>query len=395
MPYPKLMCVAGARPNFVKISPILKAFEARKAPVTVQFIHTGQHYNSDLDAGFFQALQIRQPDENLSVGSGSHAAQTALIMQRFEPILERYQPDALLVVGDINSTLACSLVAIKKNIPVVHVEAGLRSFDDSMPEEINRKLTDQISALHFVTEHTAKSNLLKEGIAECKIHFVGNVMIDSLMQCLPRVQTAETILTEQLDLPGLVGRPFGLVTLHRPSNVDSPETLETILNALATIAKEITLLFPMHPRTQAKLAEFKLERLFDRRHLIQIKPFNYLDMLGLMRHARIVLTDSGGIQEETTVLKVPCLTLRENTERPVTIEKGTNRLVGIKPEHVINAARAVLSSQTVLTAMPPLWDGHAAERIVDVLVPWLQDLAKAASLSDASRQDKEKAVVLR
>ncbi|MCS5709136.1 UDP-N-acetylglucosamine 2-epimerase (non-hydrolyzing) [Candidatus Berkiella cookevillensis] len=377
MPIPKLMCIAGARPNFVKIAPILKVLETSQSSLMLQFIHTGQHYDSDLDASFFASLEIRQPDENLEVHSGTHAEQTALIMQRFEPIIERYQPDAVLVVGDVNSTLACSLVAVKKAIPVIHVEAGLRSFDDSMPEEINRKLTDQITALHFITEQSAKEHLLKEGISPAKIHFVGNVMIDSLFSFLPKVKTASEIINENGLSAAVLAKHYGIVTLHRPSNVDDKAVFENILTALQTVSQDLPLIFPMHPRTQQKIKQFRLESYFNKQNLIYTKPLNYLEILGLMKTAKLVFTDSGGIQEETSVLKVPCLTLRENTERPITLEKGSNHLVGINPQNIIKMARQLLEHPKQMIHTPPLWDGKAAHRIAEILVPWMHEVASS------------------
>jgi len=366
------MCIAGARPNFVKIAPILRALQRVQAAVSIQFIHTGQHYDSKLDADFFQSLDIRQPDENLEVRSGSHAEQTATIMQRFEPILDQYQPDAILVVGDVNSTLACSLVAAKKGIAVIHVEAGLRSFDNSMPEEINRKLTDQISDLHFVTEASGRKHLIAEGIAPGKVHFVGNVMIDSLLKCLPNTRGISSILQEQkIDTPLL--EQYGVVTLHRPSNVDNAKVFENILQAFTQISSHLPLVFPMHPRTLSKIKEFRLEQYFQNPQFIILGPLVYLDMLSFMKSAKMVLTDSGGIQEETSILNVPCLTLRKNTERPITIEKGSNQLVGIEKQDVIHAAQSVLEQSNTMNQTIPLWDGHAAERIVDILVPWLHE----------------------
>lgn len=378
MATPKLMCIAGARPNFVKIAPILSAFEQAKSAISIQFIHTGQHYDSDLDAAFFESLKIRQPDENLDVRSGTHAEQTALIMHRFEPILEKYQPDAVLVVGDVNSTLACGLVAVKKQIPVIHVEAGLRSFDDTMPEEINRRLTDQISSLLFTTEKSGAINLIKEGIDKQKIHFVGNVMIDSLLTCLPKVIEPMSILQQQVSCDVTKLQQYGLVTLHRPSNVDNPVVFESILQALQRVSNRVPLIFPMHPRTQQKLQRFQLGHYFNSDKLIQCKPLAYLDMLSLMKQARIVLTDSGGIQEETTVLKVPCLTLRDNTERPITIEKGSNHLVGLNRESICTTAEKVLSQAAVIRSTPPLWDGKAAVRICEIVDNWLYDQSKGS-----------------
>lgn len=366
------MCIAGARPNFVKIAPILKALQRVQAAISVQFIHTGQHYDSRLDTDFFKSLDIRQPDENLEVRSGTHAEQTATIIQRFEPILDRYKPDAILVVGDVNSTLACSLVAAKKGIAVIHVEAGLRSFDSRMPEEINRKLTDQISDLHFVTEASGRKHLVAEGIAPGKVHLVGNVMIDSLLKCLPNTRSISSILQEQ-KVDALPAEQYGVVTLHRPSNVDNAEVFENILQALTKISSNIPLVFPMHPRTLSKVKEFRLEQYFQNPQFIILGPLVYLDMLSLMQSAKIMLTDSGGIQEETSILNVPCLTLRENTERPITLDKGTNQLVGIQKQNIVHAANKVLEKPKMAQQTIPLWDGHAADRIVDILVPWLYE----------------------
>ena len=373
MPKAKLMCIAGARPNFVKIAPILKVLKQVQSEITVQFIHTGQHYDSRLDTDFLKSLDIRMPDENLDVRSGSHAEQTATIMQRFEPILDKYQPDAILVVGDVNSTLACSLVATKKGISVIHVEAGLRSFDSHMPEEINRKLTDQISDLLFVTEESGRRHLIAEGISPGKVHLVGNVMIDSLCQCLPNVRSAQSILQEQnINTPWSQREAeYGVVTLHRPSNVNNAEIFENILQALTQISKNLPLLFPMHPRTQVKVQEFGFGHYFENSQFHTLGSLVYLDMLSLMKSSKMVLTDSGGIQEETSILNVPCLTLRENTERPITLEKGTNQLVGIQKDNIIQAAEKILSRSRVSQQNIPLWDGQTAERIVEILVPWL------------------------
>lgn len=366
----KLMCIAGARPNFVKIAPILRALDQIQSSIDTIFIHTGQHYDSKLDLDFFKSLDIRQPDENLDVRSGSHASQTATIMQRFEPCLLQYRPDAILVVGDVNSTLACSLVAVKLGVPVIHVEAGLRSFDNMMPEEINRKLTDQISTCLFVTEESGEQNLQKEGISKDQIHMVGNVMIDSLMHCLPNTRNAEALLKEN-NATAVDFKHYGLVTLHRPSNVDKPELFENILQTLNIVADDIPLIFPMHPRTLAKVQEFRLEQYFNHENMITLRPLVYLDMLSLMRSAKIVLTDSGGIQEETSILKVPCLTLRKNTERPVTLSRGTNHLVGLDRDRIIETTQKVLSAKHAGQSDIPMWDGHAAERIVNIIKPWL------------------------
>lgn len=374
----KLMCIAGARPNFVKIAPILRALDQVQSSIDTIFIHTGQHYDSKLDLDFFKSLDIRQPDENLDVRSASHANQTATIMQRFEPCLLQYQPDAILVVGDVNSTLACSLVAAKLGVPVIHVEAGLRSFDNMMPEEINRKLTDQISSCLFVTEESGEQNLLNEGISKEQIHMVGNVMIDSLMHCLPNTRDVQALLTEN-NAAAVDFKRYGLVTLHRPSNVDEPELFENILQTLNVIADDIPLIFPMHPRTLAKVQEFRLEQYFNHENMVTLRPLVYLDMLSLMRSAKIVLTDSGGIQEETSILNVPCLTLRNNTERPVTLSLGTNNLVGLDRDRIIETAQKVLSAQNPRDSDIPMWDGHAADRIVNIIKPWLLEKQQCKS----------------
>jgi UDP-N-acetylglucosamine 2-epimerase (non-hydrolysing) len=313
-------------------------------------------------------LGIPEPDIDLEVGSGSHAVQTAEIMRRFEPVLDEQPPAAVLVVGDVNSTIACALVAVKKGIPVVHVEAGLRSGDRSMPEEINRILTDQISDQLFITERSARDNLRREGIADDKVHFVGNVMIDTLQYNLERaVPAAQTLAA----LPG-VGKEYALLTLHRPSNVDDPAVLRDLVEVLVGLSRMLPLVFPVHPRTRQALAKAGLmERLQDSDiHLME--PLGYLQMLGLMKSARLVLTDSGGIQEETTALGVPCITLRENTERPITVEEGTNTIVGTDAGRIRSAFDEIMATGGKAGRVPELWDGHAAERIVDRLQEWLR-----------------------
>jgi len=369
----KVVCVAGARPNFVKIAPIVSAMRRQADAIRMTLVHTGQHYDADMSDAFFRDLDIPPPDIALNVGSASHAQQTAEIMRRFEPVVLELKPDYVLVVGDVNSTIACALTAAKLQIGVIHVEAGLRSFDREMPEEINRVLTDHISDLLFVTEESGRQNLMKEGIAAERIHCVGNVMIDSLKRQLEAA--GRSAIMEQIGFrPGT----FGLVTLHRPSNVDDPFIFGEILSALHDISKKLPLLFPVHPRTAGKILEWNLQDLFandgtavgpeeKRSGLYRTAPLGYLDFLQLMSHARLVLTDSGGIQEETTALGVPCITLRHNTERPSTIEMGTNRLVGTDPGRIMQAADEVLAKPPAGT-LPPLWDGHAAERIVTVLL---------------------------
>jgi UDP-N-acetylglucosamine 2-epimerase (non-hydrolysing) len=360
----KIINVCGARPNFMKVAPLMRAFAAQPG-IAARLVHTGQHYDEAMSKAFFDDLGLPAPDCNLEVGSASHAVQTALIMQRFEPVLEREQPDAVLVVGDVNSTIACGLVAVKHHIPLIHVEAGLRSFDRSMPEEINRVLTDAISDLLFVTEPSGVTNLRREGIAPEKIHFVGNVMIDTLLT--HRELARRSTVLERL---GLVAGQYAVLTLHRPANVDDPTVLGRICGALEEIQRTLPLVFPVHPRTRghlersglwAKLAPLTGMRLID--------PLGYLDFLKTMSEAAVVLTDSGGIQEETTVLGVPCLTLRENTERPITIEQGTNRLVGLDPAQILAGFRQARDGRPA-HRVPDLWDGRAAERIADIVVEW-------------------------
>src|SRR5262249_41703367 len=327
-------------------------------------VHTGQHYDEKLSDIFFRQMGIPEPHVNLEVGSGSHAAQTAEILKRIEPVLLERQPGLVLVVGDVNSTIAVSLAAAKLDIPVAHVEAGLRSFDRTMPEEINRVLTDAIADYLFVTEEDAIEHLLKEGRPREAIHFVGNVMIDSLRHFLPIAQ--KSAIGEELDLKGGADwRRFAVLTLHRPSNVDSAEKLAELLGAIDAIAAEIPVIFPVHPRTQNHLKEAGIRHHADLR---LIPPVGYLDFLCLLSKAALVLTDSGGIQEETTALGVPCLTLRENTERPVTISEGTNLLVGTDPAKILAGARDVLVGKRKASTIPPLWDGQAARRIVEILL---------------------------
>lgn len=357
----KILHVAGARPNFMKIAPLMKAFEGHPQ-VEQRLVHTGQHYDDQMSRVFFEELGLPRPDINLEIGSASHAVQTARIMMALEPLIPAEQPDLVLVVGDVNSTLAAALVCAKLHVPVAHVEAGLRSFDRTMPEEVNRVLTDRLSELLFVTERSAIENLRREGIPEERVHFVGNVMIDTLMSHLHRAR--ELRVREALGL----GDPYVLVTLHRPSNVDDAERFGEIATALAALARQAQVVFPVHPRTLARLREFGLERGLSEVRLIE--PLGYLDFLGLMDSAALVLTDSGGIQEETTVLGVPCLTVRESTERPVTVEQGTNRLVTILAKAIIAAALEALEVSRGEHRLPELWDGKAAERIARVTRQW-------------------------
>jgi UDP-N-acetylglucosamine 2-epimerase (non-hydrolysing) len=352
----------------MKIAPIME--EMAKYPDTFEqvLVHTGQHYDDEMSQVFFDDLNLPKPDVYLGVGSGSHAEQTARVMLAFEPVLQEQKPDVVLVVGDVNSTLACALVCAKMGVPVAHVEAGLRSFDRTMPEEINRVLTDQIADLLFTTERDANENLRREGVAEEKIHFVGNVMIDTLLRHRERA-----LALDVLGKYGLQPQRYALLTLHRPSNVDVPQVLSGILDALAEIQVRLPILFPAHPRTVTRVREFGFEeRLAAMPNLRVTEPMGYLEFLNLMANARLVLTDSGGIQEETTILGVPCLTLRENTERPVTVMQGTNTVVGSDPQRIVREALAILDGKGKAGRVPELWDGKAAERIVTVLRKWVQ-----------------------
>jgi UDP-N-acetylglucosamine 2-epimerase (non-hydrolysing) len=360
----KIICVCGARPNFIKISPLMKAFEANGDFETL-LVHTGQHYDENMSKWFFDDLAIPRPDINLEVGSGSHAAQTAEIMKRFEPVVLEHKPDYVLVVGDVNSTIACGLVAVKLGVKLIHVEAGLRSFDWSMPEEINRILTDRISDLLFVTEQSGIDNLKNEGIDRSRVHFVGNVMIDSLLANREKAN-GSTILKEL----GLSAGRYGVITLHRPSNVDDPKQFELILRAFEEIQKEMKLVFPIHPRSRERIASSNLQKLIDgMANFVLIEPVSYLDFLCLMSHSALVITDSGGIQEETTILGIPCMTLRKSTERPVTIEQGTNRLVPLTTEDIVNSFRTIITEdRSKVCRIPELWDGKAAKRIVKIIV---------------------------
>jgi UDP-N-acetylglucosamine 2-epimerase (non-hydrolysing) len=357
-----VLSVVGARPNFMKVAPIVAEMRQADGAFTSTLVHTGQHYDAQLSRVFFDELGIPAPDVNLEVGSGSHAQQTAAVMAAFEPVLLERRPDVLLVVGDVNSTLACALVAAKLNVRVAHVEAGLRSFDRSMPEEINRLLTDQISDYLFTTEAEAELNLRREGVDGSKVHFVGNVMIDTLLAHRDRAVAR--------DVPGQLGLArggYGLLTLHRPSNVDDTETFDRLLEGIGAIARELPFIFPVHPRTRPAITRSPgAEALVRTGALRLVDPLGYIEFLGLMEASRVVLTDSGGVQEETTILGVPCLTLRDNTERPVTISNGTNRLVGREPAAIVEGWRQVVQEPRT-ARIPPLWDGRAAKRIVDVL----------------------------
>ncbi|HEY2924056.1 MAG TPA: UDP-N-acetylglucosamine 2-epimerase (non-hydrolyzing) [Candidatus Eisenbacteria bacterium] len=353
----EILCVVGARPNFMKMAPILIAL-GDHPHVRPFLVHTGQHYDEDMSRIFFDELGLPQPDRDLEVGSDTHARQTARIMTAFEPLLEERAPKLVVVVGDVNSTLACSLVAVKLGVPVAHVEAGLRSRDRTMPEEINRLLTDAVSDLLFATSPDAVENLISEGIDRAKIHLVGNPMIDTLRRHLQTARHRDTLARL-----GLSAGKYALVTLHRPGNVDDPANLRRVLAALEEIANRITVVFPVHPRTTERLRGNGI--VASRVRLLN--PLGYLDFLALMAGAQLVLTDSGGIQEETTVLGVPCLTLRANTERPITISEGTNRLIGADPGGIVPAMEAILAGDVPPRRAPALWDGQAGSRIASVI----------------------------
>jgi UDP-N-acetylglucosamine 2-epimerase (non-hydrolysing) len=367
-------CIVGARPNFVKIAPIIRALREQNG-LDVRLIHTGQHYDIAMNAVFFEELNIPDADINLDVGSGTGTEQTARIMLRLEPVLVARRPDLLLLVGDVNSTMAAALVAAKLNIPIAHVEAGLRSFDRTMPEEINRLVTDRLADLLFVTERRGIDNLIEEGLHPERVKFVGNVMIDTVHACLDRAVPARRTLAEAganadfIDAAMETG--FGFVTLHRPSNVDDPVRLKLLVEALVDIARKICLVFPLHPRTRVKIANTGLDRLHGESGIVTTPPLSYLRALGLMREAKLAITDSGGVQEETTALGVPCLTVRDNTERPATLEEGTNLLVGTSPAALIPAVEDIIATGGKTGRIPALWDGKAAIRIAQDICAFL------------------------
>lgn len=363
-----IICIVGARPNFMKIAPIMVALKDFSPALEVTLVHTGQHYDVAMNEQYFQALGIPSPDINLEVGSGSHAVQTAEVMCRFETALEGKNPTAILVVGDVNSTIACALVATKKGIPVIHVEAGLRSFDRAMPEEINRVLTDQISDMLFTTEPSGKENLLREGVADKRIHFVGNVMIDTLRHNLARAISTSTIVSDA-GRPGFVNdeKKYAVVTMHRPSNVDDEIILGSLINTVVTISKQLPVIFPLHPRTKSMIEKFGFGKLLDTPDILLLPPMGYLEMLGLMKDAKAVLTDSGGIQEETTALGVPCITLRNNTERPITVDEGTNTIAGQDSQTILTIFNEIMSNGGKGGRIPQYWDGRASNRIADVI----------------------------
>jgi UDP-N-acetylglucosamine 2-epimerase (non-hydrolysing) len=365
---PIIDLVAGARPNFIKLAPVVRALSEGSA-VAFRIVHTGQHYDDSMNDVFFRELGIPEPDVHLEVGSGSHGSQTARILERYEAHLMKHTPTATVVFGDVNSTIACALAAVKLGVPVAHVEAGLRSFDRAMPEEINRLLTDAVSDLLLVSEPSGLENLRREGISDGKIRLVGNTMIDTLLGQLEAAKSRRAAKTF-----GLERKKYGFITLHRPSNVDNPETLGRLLNLFHELAGELPLVFPVHPRTSASAKRLGLDSLLqpNQNRLLCVPPQPYLESISLLADAAVVLTDSGGLQEETSVLGIPCLTLRENTERPVTVELGTSRLVGNDPEKIRTAFQDVLNRTWPYGQPIPLWDGKAAVRVVKELRDWLR-----------------------
>jgi UDP-N-acetylglucosamine 2-epimerase (non-hydrolysing) len=365
----KILNVVGARPNFMKIAPLMDAYRTQPE-IRPVLLHTGQHYDERMSDLFFRELGIPEPEINLGVGSGSHAQQTAQIMTAFEVVIQSERPDAVLVVGDVNSTIACGLVAVKAGIKLVHVEAGLRSFDRTMPEEINRLCTDAISDLLFCTEQSAVDNLRREGVPDDRIFLVGNLMIDTLLK-----HRAKADASQILDRLGLSSQAYAVVTLHRPSNVDNPEVLSRLLDVLKVVQGDMPVVFPIHPRTRKNLSTHGLlPRLSELRGLQLVEPLGYLDFLKLSSNARVVFTDSGGIQEETTILRVPCITLRANTERPITTEVGSSYLVGNDPDRILDTYSTIMQGRARVPQAPPLWDGGAAIRTVSVLTSRLTTL---------------------
>jgi len=368
----EILCIVGARPNFTKIAPIIAAMKSKGKRVSPYLLHTGQHYDEAMKASFFKQLGIPEPDVDLEVGSGSHAVQTADVMKKFEPVLDERNPAAVLVVGDVNSTIACALVAAKKGVPVIHVESGLRSYDRGMPEEINRVLTDQISDLLFTTERSALDNLKKEGVESDRVVFVGNVMIDTLMKNVEKAIPMAQTLSDANIAANFENTEFGLITMHRPSNVDDEVVLSSLINTLTSLSEQLPMIFPVHPRTRGYIEKYGLLDEIEKSNITLLPPLGYLHLLGFMKKAKVVLTDSGGIQEETTALGVPCITLRENTERPITIVEGTNTIVGSDPEKIINAFDDIMSTGGKTGCVPEYWDGKAAERIVEYLDDWVK-----------------------
>lgn len=359
----KILSVVGARPNFMKIAPLARAIKTHKNVKHI-IVHTGQHYDHKMSKSFFEDLDIPKPNINLEVGSGSHAVQTAEVMLRFEKVVLMHKPDVVVVVGDVNSTIACSLVATKLRIPVAHIEAGLRSNDRNMPEETNRLLTDSISDMLFTTCLEANKNLLSEGVPKDRMFFVGNVMIDTLLNNIKKAERSNAVQNMCLKKKG-----YALVTLHRPSNVDDRTNIKVIFSAINEVQKRIKVVFPIHPRTRKNFAAFGLTKMVNSmRNLVLTEPLGYFEFLNLMMNSKLVLTDSGGIQEETTVLKIPCLTIRENTERPITVTEGSNVLVGVDKNKIIRESIKVLNGYEKKCSRPKYWDGKASERIVKKLM---------------------------
>jgi UDP-N-acetylglucosamine 2-epimerase (non-hydrolysing) len=361
-----LACVVGARPNFMKMAPLLRALGHYPEVVPV-LVHTGQHYDDNLSDVFFRDLDMKAPDIHLEVGSGKHSEQTARIMERFEDVLEKGPRPGVsfygvIVVGDVNSTMACALTAAKLHVPVIHVEAGLRSYDRKMPEEINRLVADSISDILFVSEPAGVENLRREGHPESQIHLTGNVMIDTLQWLLPKARESDVLARY-----GLSSAEYGVVTLHRPSNVDQPQTLRELLDVLIDASRDLPLVFPVHPRTQRRIEQFGLMDWLASSNIRILPPLGYLDFLGMTSSAKYIVTDSGGLQEESTALGIPCLTARENTERPITVTEGTSTLVGNNPKKLRVELQAILDGNYKKGRCPGLWDGHAAERIADVI----------------------------
>lgn len=358
----KIINVVGARPNFMKIAPLMKEYPKYDSFQPV-IVHTGQHYDANMSDLFFSQLQIPKPDIYLGVGSDSHSKQTAKIMEKFEDVCLDMKPDAVLVVGDVNSTMACSLVASKMGIKIIHLEAGLRSYDRTMPEEINRLVTDALADLLLTPSKDANENLIKEGIPQSKIFFVGNIMIDTLFQFFPLYEKSKILKELKIDKENYI-----LVTLHRPSNVDLKENISKIINAFEVIQKDIKIIFPMHPRTRNKLREFGLNGYVDSlKNIIITDPIGYLDFQKLMSNSKLVITDSGGIQEETTALKIPCITVRKNTERPITVVEGSNEIVGLDMDKLVYFSRKALSNDWKSSSIPDFWDGKTSERVLKVL----------------------------
>lgn len=386
----KLMHVVGARPNFMKIAPVIAAFneynKLNNNRFTQRLIHTGQHYDHKMSELFFEQLEMPRPDINLEIGSGTHGKQTGQIMISFEEVLQKENPDLVIVVGDVNSTIACAIDSKKLGIPVAHIEAGLRSFDMTMPEEINRIVTDSISDLYFTTDRQANKNLENEGVSKDKIKFVGNVMIDTLLKHKKNALKKPNLRELGLVTDHGVIREYAVLTLHRPANVDDQAILHELITAIQHIGKDIPVIFPIHPRTLSNINKFGLGYEFTEKNNIRlIEPQGYLEFMNLMANAKLVLTDSGGIQEETTILNIPCLTLRTSTERPITIEQGTNKLVGVSSKDIISAYGHIQKNNRNSNAIPELWDGSAAHRIVSEIAIWASSRAAAVSGSPVPR----------